>query len=281
MINNMKTVLLLGLLTGLILFFGSFWGENGLVVAFFLSVVMNFASYFFSDKIALRMYNAQPVAREQAPRLYSILEFLCSRDNIPMPKVYLIPTDSPNAFATGRSPEHASVAVTQGALNLLDENELTGVLAHEISHVKNRDILISSVAATLAAALMMIANMARFAVFFGGFGGGRDRDEGGGAIGGLLTIILAPIAAMLIQMWISRTREYQADASGAEVVGNPYGLASALQKLENYSKRIPMEASPSTAHMFIMHPFSGSSLLSLFSTHPPTQKRIERLLSRR
>ncbi len=280
MINNMKTVILLGLLTGLILFIGSFWGENGLVIAFVMSVLMNFGSYFFSDKIALRMYNAQPVTREEAPRLYSILEFLCSRDNVPMPKVYIIPTDSPNAFATGRSPEHASVAVTRGALSLLDENELTGVLAHEISHVKNRDILISSVAATLAGAIMMIANMARFAAFFGGFGGGRDREEGGGAIGGLLTIFLAPIAAMLIQMWISRTREYQADASGAEVAGSPYGLASALQKLENYSKRIPMEASPSTAHMFIMHPFSGSSLLSLFSTHPPTQKRIERLLGR-
>lgn len=281
MANNIKTVFLLGLLTGVILFIGSFWGQNGLVIAFVMSVLMNFGSYFFSEKIALSMYRAQPVSRDQAPRLYSILEFLCSRDQIPMPKVYIIPNDSPNAFATGRNPQHASVAVTQGALNLLDENELTGVLAHEISHVKNRDILISSVAATLAGAIMMIANMARFAAFFGGFGGNRDREEGGGALGGLLTIILAPIAAMLIQMWISRTREYQADASGADVAGNPHGLASALQKLENYSKRIPMEASPSTAHMFIMHPFSGSSLLNLFSTHPPTQKRIQRLLARR
>jgi heat shock protein HtpX len=282
MVNNLKTVLLLGLLTGIILFIGSFWGQNGLTIAFVFSILMNFGSYFFSDKIALRMYGAQPASREQAPRLYSILEFLSSRDNIPMPKVYIIPTDSPNAFATGRNPQHASVAVTEGALRLLDETELTGVLAHEISHVKNRDILISSVAATLAGMIMFIANMARFAAFFGGIGGGgRDREEGGGLLGGLLTIILAPIAAMLIQMWISRTREYQADASGAEVVGSPYGLASALQKLEDYSKRIPMQASPSTAHMFIMHPFSGSALQNLFSTHPPTQKRIERLLARR
>ena len=278
MANNLKTVLLLGLLTGIILYIGSFWGESGLTIALIMSIVMNFASYFFSDKIALSMYHAQPVTREQAPQIYRIMEFLCSRNGIPMPKIYIIPEESPNAFATGRNPQHASVAVTQGALSLLNEDELTGVLAHEISHVKNRDILISSVAATLAGVIMWIANMARFAAFFGG---GRDRDdEGGGAIAGLVTIIVAPIAAMLIQMWISRTREYQADASGAEAAGNPNGLASALQKLENYSKRIPMEASPSTAHMFIMHPFSGRSLMNLFSTHPPTQKRIERLLGR-
>ena len=276
MANNFKTVLLLGLLTGIILFIGSFWGQQGLTIALVMSVIMNFASYFFSDKIALRMYRAQPVTREQAPQLYRIVESLCSRNNIPVPSIYIIPDDSPNAFATGRNPQHASVAVTQGAVRLLNEDELTGVLAHEISHVKNRDILISSVAATLAGIIMWVANMARFAAFFGR---GRDRDdEGGGAIGSLVTVIVAPIAAMLIQMWISRTREYQADASASETVGSPRGLASALQKLENYSKRIPMEASPSTAHMFIMHPFSGRSLMSLFSTHPPTQKRIERLL---
>lgn len=279
MINNVKTVLLLGLLTGIILFIGSIWGQSGLAIAFIFSILMNFGSYFFSDKIALRMYGAQPASREQVPRLYSILEFLCSRDNIPMPKVYIIPTGSPNAFATGRNPQHASVAVTEGALRLLDENELTGVLAHEISHVKNRDILISSVAATLAGMIMFIARMVGFAAMFGG--GSRDRDEGGRGIGGLLTIFLAPIAALLIQMWISRSREYQADAGGANVAGSPYGLVSALQKLENYSKRIPLEASPSTAHMFIIHPFSGSSLLNLFSTHPPTKKRVERLLERR
>jgi heat shock protein HtpX len=276
--NNVKTVFLLGLLTGVLLFIGSFWGRNGLTIALVLSLGMNFVSYFFSDKIALRMHGAQEVTREQAPELYQMMDFLCARHSVPIPRLYIIPDESPNAFATGRNPQHASVAVTQGAMRLLNREELTGVLAHEISHVKNRDILISSVAATLAGMIMWIANMARFASFFGG---GRDRDdEGGGALGGLVTIIVAPIAAMLIQMWISRTREYQADASGAEAAGSPQGLASALQKLENYSKRIPMQAPPSTAHMFIMHPFTGSSLMSLFSTHPPTQKRIERLLSR-
>jgi heat shock protein HtpX len=278
MTNKIKTVFLLGLLTGVLLFIGSFWGRGGLTIALGISIAMNFTSYFFSDKIALRMYGAQEVTQPQAPELYRIIGYLCSRQGIPMPRLYIIPDESPNAFATGRNPEHASVAVTQGALRLLNEEELTGVLAHEISHVKNRDILISSVAATLAGVIMWLANMARFATFFGG---GRDRDEeGGGALGGLVTIIVAPIAAMLIQMWISRTREYQADASGAEAAGTPRGLASALQKLENYSKRIPMEASPSTAHMFIVHPFAGSALMNLFSTHPPTQKRIERLLAR-
>lgn len=276
MANNAKTVLLLGLLTGIILYIGSFWGRSGLTVALVMSVLMNFVSYFFSDKIALRVHGAQPISREQAPRLFQIVEYLAGRGNLPMRRLYLIPSDSPNAFATGRNPQHASVAVTRGALNLLDENELTGVLAHELSHVANRDILISSVAATLAGAIMWMANMARFALFFGG----RDRDDEGGGLGGLFIVILAPIAALLIQMWISRTREYQADAGGAELAGSPYGLASALQKLENYSKRIPMETSPSAAHMFIMHPFSGGALLSLFSTHPPTQKRIARLLGR-
>jgi len=279
MANNFKTVLLLGLLTGIILFVGSFWGQQGLTIALIMSILMNFGSYFLSDKIALRMYRAQPVTREQAPQLFRIVEHLCSRGNIPMPKIYVIPDDSPNAFATGRNPQHASVAITQGALRLLNEEEVTGVLAHEISHIKNRDILISSVAATLAGIIMWVANMARFAAFFGG---GRDRDdEGGGAIGGLVPIIVAPIAALLIQMWISRTREYQADASASELIGSPNGLASALQKLENYSQRIPMEASPNTAHMFIMHPFSGRSLMNLFSTHPSTQKRIARLLGRK
>jgi heat shock protein HtpX len=278
MANQIKTVLLLGLLTGIILAIGSFWGQQGLTLALVMSIGMNFASYFFSDKIALSMYRAQPATREEAPSIYRILDFLCARNNIPLPKVYIIPDDSPNAFATGRNPEHASVAVTQGALRLLNENELTGVLAHEIAHVKNRDILLSSIAATMAGAIMWIANMARFAAIFGG---GRDRDdERGGGLGFLITIIVAPIAAILIQLWISRTREYQADASGAEAAGSPQGLASALQKLEGYSKQIPMQASPSTAHMFIMHPFSGRSLMSLFSTHPSTQKRIERLLAR-
>jgi len=279
MANNLKTVLMLGLLTGIILYIGSFWGQSGLTVALFLSVLMNFVSYFFSEKIALSVHRAEPLTREQAPRPYQIVEYLCARGDLPMPKLYLIPSDSPNAFATGRNPHHASVAVTRGALQFLDENELQGVLAHELSHIKNRDILISSVAATLAGIIMWVASMARFAMFFGG---GRDSDEeGGGALGGLFMIILAPIAAMLIQMWISRTREYQADASAAATVGSPHGLASALRKLENYAKRIPMQASPSSAHMFIMHPFSGGSLMNLFSTHPPTQKRIERLLGNR
>lgn len=277
MMNNLKTVLLLGLLTGIIMFLGSLWGQQGLTIALIFSVLMNFGSYFFSDKIALSMYGAQLATREEAPQLYRILDFLCARSALPMPKVYIIPSDSPNAFATGRNPQHASVAVTQGALRLLGESELQGVLAHELAHVKNRDILISSIAATIAGVIMWISNMARFAMIFGG--GSRDRDdEGGGVLGGLVTVIVAPFAAMLIQMWISRTREYQADHSGAEIVGDPHGLASALQKLENYSKRLPMEASPSTAHMFIVHPFAGGGLMNLFSTHPPIQKRIERLL---
>jgi heat shock protein HtpX len=280
MVNNIKTVMLLGLMTGLILFIGSFWGERGMTIALVISIAMNFASYFFSDKIALKMSGAVPVSREEAPQVYRIMEYLCSRNGMPMPKIYLIPEESPNAFATGRNPEHASVAVTQGAMRILNEEELQGVLAHEISHVKNRDILISSVAATLAGMIMWIANMARFAAFFGG--GTRDRDqEGGGALAALFTIIVAPIAATLIQLWISRTREYQADASGAETAGSPYGLASALQKLDAYSKRIPMEATPSTAHMYIVHPFTGSALMNLFSTHPPIQRRIERLVGDR
>lgn len=277
--NTIKTAMLLGLLTGIILLIGSAWGQQGLTIALFLAALINFGSYFFSDKIALRMYRAEPVSRAEAPRLYSILEFLCSRAGIPLPKIYLIRDDSPNAFATGRNPEHASVAVTEGAIRLLNEDELQGVLAHELAHVKNRDILISSIAATLAGAIMWLAQMARFAAFFGG--SDRDREEGGGGIlGSLVMLIVAPIAATLIQMWISRTREYQADASGAEIAGSPNGLASALQKLDNHSKRIPMEASPSTAHMFIVKPFSGGGLLNIFSTHPPIPKRIERLLGR-
>ena len=281
MANNLKTVILLGLLSGIILFIGSLWGEQGLTIAFLMSVIMNIGGYFFSDKIALRMYNAQPVTREQAPRLYSIVEYLAARAAIPVPNLYVIPSDSPNAFATGRNPSHASVAVTEGAMRLLDENELTGVLAHELAHVKNRDILISSVAATLASMIMWVANMARFAAFFGGGRSGDEEEGGGGALAGLATIIIAPIAAMLIQMWISRTREYEADGSAASLIGSPHGLASALQKLDAYSKRLPMNASPSTAHMLIIHPFSGGALLNMFSTHPSTQKRIERLLRQR
>lgn len=285
--NGVKTVLLLGLLTGLLLFVGeAVGGQNGLVLGLVFAVVMNFASYFWSDKIALSMNGAQPVSRDEAPAVYRICERLAANNQLPMPKIYMIPTDSPNAFATGRNPEHASVAVTAGILKILDEQELEGVLAHELSHVKNRDILISAVAATIAGALTMIARMAYWAELFGGFGGRSSDDErGGGIFSGLLMIIVAPIAALLIQLAISRSREYQADASGAEMTHNPYSLASALQKLDAYSKRLPMEASPSTAHLFIIQPFTGGGLMSaignLFSTHPPIAKRIERLTGRR
>jgi heat shock protein HtpX len=224
------------------------------------------------------MYRAQPVTREQLPRAYQIVERLTQKIGIPMPKMYVIPTDSPNAFATGRNPQHASVAVTQGILQLLTDEELEGVLAHELGHVRNRDILISSVAATIAGAITYVAEMARWGMIFGGYE--RDRDDRGGGIGALFMLILAPIAAMMIQLWVSRTREYQADESGAHFTGNPYALASALAKLDAYSKRLPMQATPSTAHLFIIQPFLGQSLMNLFSTHPPIAKRIERLTGR-
>jgi heat shock protein HtpX len=236
---------------------------------------MNFVSYFYSDKIALAMYRAQPVTREQLPRAYEAVERLTQKIGIPMPKIYVIPTESPNAFATGRNPSHASVAVTHGILELLNDEELEGVLAHELGHVNNRDILISSIAATLAGA---ITYLARFGMFFGG--GDRERREGGG-IAALIMMILAPLAALMIQMAVSRSREYQADETGAHLTGNPYALASALGKLDAYSKQLPMQASPSTAHLFIVAPFLGMNFSSLFSTHPPIAKRIERLTGRR
>jgi heat shock protein HtpX len=275
--NTFKTTLLLTALTLFLLFMGSvFGGQRGLVLAFGLAVVMNFVSYFFSDKLALAAYRAQPVTREQLPRVYAVVERLTQKMGIPMPKIYVIPTDSPNAFATGRNPEHASVAATEGILNLLNDEELEGVLAHELGHVRNRDILISSVAATLAGAITILA---RFGFFFGG--GSRDDREGGGGYMALLMLILAPIAATLIQLAVSRSREYQADATGAQLTGNPYALASALRKLDAYSKRIPMQASPSTAHLFIVAPLLGGiSFANLFSTHPPIAKRIERLTGR-
>jgi len=257
-----------------------FGGQRGMVMALGIAVVMNFVSYFFSDKIALAAYRAQPVSREQLPRAYEIVGRLSQKIGIPMPKMYVIPTDSPNAFATGRNPNHASVAVTQGILNLLTDEELEGVLAHELGHVKNRDILISSIAATLAGAITFLARMGMFASMFGGGGGRDDRDRGGGGLVALLMLILAPIAAMLIQLAVSRSREYQADASGAHFTGNPYALASALQKLDAYSKRIPMQGTPSTAHLFIVAPMLGIDFANLFSTHPPIAKRIERLTGR-
>lgn len=280
--NGLKTAFLLGLMTALALVIGEYLGgRNGLVYAFIFAAVMNFISYFFSDKIALSMYRAQPVTREQLPRVYSVVERLAAKINIPVPKIYVIPTESPNAFATGRNPNHASVAVTEGILKLLDDEELEGVLAHELGHVRNRDILTSSVAATLAGAITMLARWAAWGAMFSGYGGGGDRDRrDGGGLGALLMLILAPFAAMLIQLWISRTREYQADASGAHYTGNPYALARALQKLDAYSKRIPMAASPSTAHLFIVQPLLGMNLGNLFSTHPPIYKRIERLTGR-
>jgi len=278
--NTFKTAFLLTLLTLLLMFLGrAFGGQNGMILALVFAAIMNFVSYFFSDKIALAMYRAQPVTREELPRAYEVVERLTQKIGIPMPKIYVIPNDSPNAFATGRNPSHASVAVTQGILNLLNDEELEGVLAHELGHVNNRDILISSVAATVAGAITMLASMGRWAMFFGGMGDREDRR--GGGIGAILMLILAPIAATLIQLAVSRSREYQADASGAHYTGNPYALASALAKLDAYSRRVPMQATPSTAHLFIIQPLlGGMSFGNLFSTHPPIAKRIERLTGR-
>ena len=279
--NTFKSTLMLVLLMLFLVLIGErIGGENGMLIAFAISVAMNFTAYFFSDKIALKMYRAQPVTREQLPRAYEVVERLAAKDGLPMPKIYVIPSESPNAFATGRNPQHASVAVTHGILGLLTDEELEGVLAHELGHVKNRDILTSSIAATLAGAITMIARMGYWASLFGYGGGGGRRERGGGGLGALLMLIVAPIAASLIQLAISRSREYEADATGAHTTGNPYALASALQKLENYSKRIPLQASASTAHMFIIAPLIGGSVGRLFSTHPPTRERIRRLIGR-
>jgi heat shock protein HtpX len=278
--NTLKTTFLLTALTLLMVLLGSRWGENGMILAFILAAGMNFFSYFYSDKLALRMYSAQPVTREQLPRAYAVVERMTGRLGLPMPKIYVIPTDAPNAFATGRNPKHASVAVTHGILQLLNDDELEGVLAHELGHVKNRDILTSSIAATLAGAIVLLARMTWWAEIFG-FGGGGGRDRRGG-LSALFMLILAPIAAMLIQLAVSRSREYEADATGAHITGNPYALASALEKLDAYSKRLPMAVgSPSTAHLFIVQPLlSRGDFSNLFSTHPPIAKRIERLIGR-
>ena len=275
--NTIRTGVLLAGLTVLVMVIGNFLGgRQGMIIAFFLAVIMNFGSYWFSDKIVLGLYRAKPVSESEAPALHRMVRQLAQQAGLPMPRVSVIPSESPNAFATGRNPQHAVVAVTQGILSLLNEDELRGVLAHELAHVKHRDILIGSIAATLAGAIMMIASMARWAAMFGGFGS-RDDDDGGGVIGLIAMSILAPIAAMLIQMAISRSREFAADASGASFAGSPYGLARALQKISSASRQIPMKANPSTAHMFIMNPLSGKNLMNLFSTHPPVEKRIERL----
>ena len=276
MSNTVKTALLLGTMSALLLLIGeALGGAGGMVVGFFFAVATNFASYWFSDKIVLRMYNAKEVG--PGHRLFDIVDRLAKRAALPQPRCYVIPDASPNAFATGRNPEHAAVAATEGVLRLLTDDELEGVLAHELAHVKHRDILISSVAATLAAAIMMIS---RFAMFFGG-SGNRDDRQGSNPFALIATIILAPIAAMLIQAAISRSREFDADAGGSAIAGGPQGLVSALRKIEVQSKQIPLDANPATAHMFIIKPFSASSLFGLFSTHPPTADRIQALLQPR
>jgi len=274
--NTLKTAALLGGLSALLLLIGEWLGgAQGLVLGFGFAVVTNFVSYWFSDKIVLKMYGAQEVGPDH--RLYRVVSALAMKAGLPQPRVYIIPQASPNAFATGRNPNHAAVAATEGILRILSDEELEGVLAHELAHVRHRDILISSVAATLAAAIMMIARMAQFAAIFGG---GRDSDrEGSNPVALLATIILAPLAAALIQAAISRSREYDADAGGAHIVGSPYGLVSALKKLEAASRQVPLDANPATAHMFIIKPFSTQGLLGLFSTHPPTERRIAALLA--
>jgi len=276
--NTTKTIILMVALTVLLVFVGgALAGRQGMIMAFIFASVMNLISYWFSDKIVLRMYNAREVDESEAPVLYGVTRDLAQRMNMPMPKVYIIPSDAPNAFATGRNPRHAAVAATEGILRLLTREELMGVMAHELGHVTNRDILIGTVAATIAGAISMLAHMAQWAMIFGG-GGRRDREEGaGGAIGAIAMIILAPIAAALIQMAISRSREFQADATGARICGNPLALASALKKLQLGSQRVPLDANPATAHMFIVNPLRGGGLVNLFSTHPPLEERISRL----
>lgn len=282
MANYLKTAILMGTMTALILLIGSFFGQNGLLMALLMAGIINFVSYFYSDKIALSMYGAQEVTREQAPELYRIVESLTVRAGLPMPRIYIIPTESPNAFATGRNPEHASVAVTEGILRLLNRDELEGVLAHELGHVTNRDILISSIAATMAGAIVVLVRMLQFGMMFGGGRRDREGDNPLGAAGMIATIILAPLAATIIQLAISRSREYGADATGAQLVGTPYPLANALQKLERASQQVPLPANPETAHLFIVQPLTGKGamgfLANLFSTHPPIEKRIARLL---
>jgi len=274
--NTFKTAALLAAMSAVLLAIGELLGgANGLMFAFVFAVIMNFGSYWFSDRIVLRMYRAQEVGPDH--RLHRMVARLAQSAGLPMPKVYVIPTASPNAFATGRNPSHAAVAATDGIMRLLDDHELEGVIGHELAHVKHRDILTSSVAATIAATIMMVARMAQFAAIFGGYGG-RD-DRGGSNIFTLLaTIIVAPLAAALIQAAISRSREFAADKAGAAIAGTPYGLASALRKIEGAARRVPLDANPATAHMFIMKPFAGRGMLALFSTHPPTEQRIKALL---
>ena len=278
--NQVKTGLLLGLLTVLIVAVaGYFGGRNGAVIGLVLAFGMNFFGYWFSDKLVLKMYQAQEVTRSEEPQLVGIVEELAGNAGLPVPKVYVIPRNSPNAFATGRNPEHAAVAVTAGLMQLMDREELKGVLAHELAHVKNHDILVGTIAATLAGAVTFAAQMARWGAIFGG--GRDDEDRAGGFLGVILMSILAPIAAMLIQMAVSRSREYMADETGAGFAGSPHGLASALAKLGGYSQRLPLDANPATAHMFIVNPLSAGGMANLFSTHPPLSERISRLSGQR
>jgi heat shock protein HtpX len=278
--NTFKTALLLGGLSVLLVVAGgAIAGEQGLRMAIIVAVLMNAFSYFFSDKVALAMSGAQPVSREQAPRLYAITERLCQRAGLPLPRLYVIPQPAPNAFATGRSPKHSAVAVTAGLLEMMSEDEVEGVIAHELGHVRNYDILTASVAATIAGAITYLAQMGHFAMLFGG-GHRRDDEEGGGggnALVALLMIILAPMAALILQMWISRTREFSADAAAARMVGHPFGLIKALEKLGYANRRMPMDVSPAAAPLFIVAPFSGDSLMKWFSTHPPIEERIAAL----
>lgn len=281
MSNIFKTGLLLAVLTALLVVVGgAIGGQQGMFIAFFLALAMNFFSYWFSDKMVLAMYRAQPLDERQAPELHAMVRRLAQRAQIPMPRVYLIPGDTPNAFATGRNPEHAAIAVTEGIMRILDQDELEGVIAHELSHVKNRDVLISTIAATLAGAITYLAHMAQWAAIFGGR---RDDEDEGGAnpIAMIAMAIVAPIAAMLVQMAVSRAREFQADATGAQLAGRTWGLAKALEKLQMAQQVVPMDANPATAHMFIVNPLSGRALMNLFSTHPPLEERIARLRAMR
>jgi len=278
--SQLKTTLLLGSLTGLIVLIGRYFGGNsGMVIAFIFAILMNFGSYWFSDKVVLRLYKARKLSSQEAPELYALVSRLSQSASLPMPRICLIPSEAPNAFATGRNPQHAVIAVTQGILKLLNTSELEGVLAHEIAHIKDRDILISSIAATLAGVIMMIASMARWAAIFGGLGGSDDDD--GGILGFIVLAFLAPLAAIIIQLAISRSREYLADSTGAKIAGNPLGLASALGKLDYASKKMPLKVNPATSHLFIVNPLSGKSFKSLFSTHPPVAERVKRLRSLR
>jgi len=276
--NAMKAWLLMGVLSILLVLMGSaLGGQSGALLFFLIAMGMNLFGYFNSDKIAIKMTRSYPVSEAEAPELYEMVRRLSQRAGIPMPKLYVTPSDQPNAFATGRNPSHSAVAVTEGIMRLLNRSEIEGVLAHELAHIKNRDVLVGTIAAALAGAITMIANVFQWAAIFGM--GGDDEEGGGGMIGGLIMAFLAPIAAMIIQMAISRSREYGADATGAQIAGSPQGLANALLKLESAARRIPMQANPAASHLFIVNPLSGASMAKLFSTHPPIEDRVEKLRS--